>query len=278
MKNDIFPASKAPLLLAVALASCVKMSEPSQDGAPLSLRRLNFDITVTRDGATKGDMGNMVDAADLLAQMDTRRPFSLIAIEEESGDLLINNHPVHSQDGHYTYYMDKRLWDIPTPVLFSAYYPHVKDVSFEDSAHHAYSIPFQSTETEAGPLVSRTVETSIRQLNTLPLTFSHITNDIGFRVCDVTAERQMQGHIRLRKLIAHQVASAGIYLNDMVLDRGDWTYQGYYRDVTVFEGNAPVGVGPSNERFVGGDALVEKMADSHISNCVMIPHKYCISR
>jgi len=263
MKNNIFPASKAPLLLAVVLASCVKMSEPSQDGAPLSLRRLNFDITVTRDGATKGDMGNMVDAADLLAQMDTRRPFSLIAIEEESGDLLVNNHPVQSQDGRYTYYMDKGLWDIPTPVLFSAYYPHVKDVSFEDSAHHAYSIPFQSTETEAGPLVSRTVETSIRQLNTLPLTFSHITNDIGFRVCDVTAERQMQGHIRLRKLIAHQVASAGVYLNDMVLDRGDWTYQGYYRDVTVFEGNAPVGVGPSNERFVGGNALVEKMADSH---------------
>ena len=90
MKNDIFPASKAPLLLAVALASCVKMSEPSQDGAPLSLRRLNFDITVTRDGATKGDMGNMVDAADLLAQMDTRRPFSLIAIEEESGDLSVS--------------------------------------------------------------------------------------------------------------------------------------------------------------------------------------------
>ena len=190
MKNDLFYTSKAPLLLAVALASCVKMSEPSQDGAPLSLRRLNFDITVTREGVTKGDMGNMVDAADLLAQMDTRRPFSLIAIEKESGDLLVNNHPVQSQDGRYTYYMDKGLWDIPTPVLFSAYYPYVKDVSYEDSGHRAYSIPFQSTETEAGPLVSRTVETSIRQLNTLPLTFSHITNDIGFRVCDVTAERQ----------------------------------------------------------------------------------------
>ena len=244
MKNVLSPASFSPLLLAVAFASCVKLSEPSSDGASASLRRLDFDITVTREGITKGDMGDMVDAADLLARMDTRRPFSLIAVEEES---------VQSQDGRYTYYMDKGLWDIPTPVLFSAYYPYVKDISFEDSGHRAYSIPFQSTETEAGPLVSRTVETSIRQLNTLPLTFSHITNDIGFRVCDVTAERQMQGHIRLRKLVAHQVASAGVYLNDIVLDR----------EVTVFEGNAPVGVGSSNERFVGSDALVEKMADSH---------------
>ena len=84
MKNVLSPASFSPLLLAVAFASCVKLSEPSSDGASASLRRLDFDITVTREGITKGDMGDMVDAADLLARMDTRRPFSLIAVEEES--------------------------------------------------------------------------------------------------------------------------------------------------------------------------------------------------
>ena len=256
--RNFFTASS--FLLAALSCGCVKMSEAPAPASAGSLHKIVFDITVTREGATKGDL---VDAADLMATMDTRRPFSLIVVEEETGDLLLNNDPVHSQDGHYSYYLDKGLWDIPTPVLFSAYYPHVKNVTFEDATHHAYSIPFQSAETEAGPLVSQTVETSIRQLNTLPLTFSHITNDIGFRVCDVTADKQMQGHIRLRKLIAHQMASAGVYLNDIVLGRGDWTYQGYYREVTVFEGNAPVGVGPSNERFVGSDALVDDMARSH---------------
>lgn len=248
-------------LLAALTMGCVKMSGPEPTASFSASHKLDFDITVTREDLTKGDI---VDAEDLLiATMDTRRPFSLIAVEEDSGTLLLDNRPVHSENGRYTYYMDNGLLDIPTPVLFSAYYPYVKDVTYEDAAHQAYSIPFQSTETEAGPLVSKTVETSIRQLNTLPLTFTHITNDIGFRVCDVTAEKQMQGHIRLRKLIAHQVAGAGVYLNDIVLGRGDWNYQGYYREVTVFEGDAPVGIGPANERFVGKDALVERMKDSH---------------
>lgn len=257
-----------PLLIAF-VAGCVKIDGvdgadalSASSGSP-SQHKLNFDITVTReDLSTRETTKGLVDASDLLATMDTRRPFSLIAIEKDSGDLLLNNRPVFSRDGEYTYYMDGGLLEIPTPVLFSAYYPHVMDVTYEDAGHKAYSIPFQSTEVEAGPLVSKTVETSIRQLNTLPLTFGHITNDIGFRVCDVTAERQMQGHIRLRKLIAHQVASAGVYLNDIVLGRGNWNYQGYYREVTVFEGDAPVGIGSSNERFVGSDALVEKMSDS----------------
>lgn len=246
-------------ILVTAATSCVKMGVPSAEDPSASLHKLNFDITVTREGATKGEL---VDAADLLATMDTRKPFSLIAIEEASGELLLDNRPVYSQNGEYTYYMEKGLLEIPSPVLFSAYYPYVQDVTYEN-AHQAYSIPFQASETEAGPLVSKTVETSIRQLNTLPLSFGHITNDIGFRVCDVTALEQMQGHIRLRKLSAHQVASAGVYLNDISLNRGDWNYQGYYREVTVFEGNARVGVGPANEQFVGKEELTDKMSLSN---------------
>ena len=137
----------------------------------------------------------------------------------------------------------------------------MKDVTFEQG-NRAYSIPFQATDTEAGPLVSRTVERSITQLNTLPLEFGHITNDIGFKVCDVTPTKALQGLIHLRKLVAGNVASAGVYVNDITLGRGNWDFQGYYRNVTVFEGDEKVGVGSSEERFVGRDALVEHMAES----------------
>ena len=44
---------------------------------------------------------------------------------------------------------------------------------------------------------------------------------------------------------------------------GTWQRQGYYRKVVVFEGDAKVGVGSANEKFVGYDALVDRMMESH---------------
>lgn len=258
------------VLTALVFMGCQRLEQPD---AVLRTQQLFFNISVTRNGeaipsariaprvipSTKGDL---IDAKDLLATMDIRRPFSLIGVEEDSGSLLLNNVPVSTNDnGKYALNLDGDLLEIPSQILFSAYYPHVKDVTFEQG-NRAYSIPFQATDTEAGPLVSRTVERSITQLNTLPLEFGHITNDIGFKVCDVTPTKALQGHIHLRKLVAGNVASAGVYVNDITLGRGNWDFQGYYRNVTVFEGDEKVGVGSSEERFVGRDALVEHMAES----------------
>lgn len=260
-----------PLIFAAALlAGCQRLPSPD---AILKHARLFFDISVTRDGeaipegriaprvipSTKGEM---VDATDLLATMDIRKPFSLIGVEQQSGSILLNNVPVNSgTDGRYALDLEEGLLDIPSQILFSAYYPHVKDINYLQG-NQAYSIPFAAAETEAGPLVSKTVERSIAQLNTLPLEFGHITNDIGFKICDVTPAKELQGHIHLRKLTAHNVASAGVFVNDIAHSRGNWDFQGYYRTVTVFEGDARVGVGSSQELFVGHNALVEHMAES----------------
>lgn len=256
--------------LTVLLVACERLPHPD---AILRQARLFFDIAVTREGEaipseriaqrvapdTKGDL---VDATTLLATMDVRRPFSLIGVEEGSGSLLLNNVPVSSDaEGKYSLNLDDDLLEIPSNILFSAYYPHVKNVTYQQG-NQAYSIPFREAETEAGPLVSKTVERSIRELNSLPLEFGHITNDIGFKVCDVTPIKALQGHIHLRKLTAYNVASAGVFVNDIAHNRGNWDFQGYYRHVTVFEGDAPVGVGSSEELFVGSDALVEHMAQS----------------
>ena len=243
--------------LALALQGCLKVNNPSAPNAPQGAR-LDFDITVTRDGQplSKADV---VDAGDLTATMDYSRPFSLIAVEPESGSLLLNNVPVYSQNGNYATYLEGGILEIPTQILFSAYYPHVQDVGYQNG-NSVYTIPFDSADTEAGPLISKTVERNINQLNTLPLEFGHITNDIGFKICDATPVPELQGLIHLKKITAMNVASAGVYVNDLLNSRGNWNYQAYYRDVVVFEGDATVGVGSANELFVGQDSLVSHPA------------------
>ena len=54
-----------------------------------------------------------------------------------------------------------------------------------------------------------------------------------------------------------------MFVNDVTLSQGIWHRQGYYRKVVVFEGDAKVGVGSENEKFVGYDTLEDRMADSH---------------
>ena len=253
------------------LLSCSTLDSDSVEVSPKALK-LNFDISVLRDGVkisedngavTKSAGDSSASVSNMLATMDVSIPFALIGIETQSRTLLIDNILVSSgNSGKYETILDGGLLEIQDPLLFSAYYPRVSSISYENS-HQSYSIPYELSETEAGPLVSKTVERSFNLLNTLPLEFCHITNDIGFRICDVTSIPQLQGLIHLRKLVATHVASAGVYVNDILLNNGIWNYQGYYRDVTVFEGDALVGVGNEGKRYVGKDALVDSKEASH---------------
>ena len=247
------------------LAGCAFKEDIANEA---SQRSVSFDIKVTRDGkeipadnpeVTKSEL---VDAGEMLATMNTRLPFGLVGVEKGTGSLLIDNSAIYHNGKAYQTLFNSGLWEIPSTVLFSAYYPHVKSLCYGEQ-NTAYSIPFSVDETSAGPLVSKTVERAIGQLNILPLEFGHITNDIGFKICDVTPMPELQGLIHLRKLTAYNVASAGVYVNDLVLSKGSWDYQGYYRDVQVFDGDAVVGVGSENKKFVAQDALVDSIAKSH---------------
>lgn len=258
------------LAFGLSFLSCSTLDSDTVELAPRALK-LGFDISVLRDGVKLEDNNAVTRAAGnssasvstMLATMDVSRPFALIGLEPQSQSLVLDNILVSSDNsGKYEAFLEGGLLEIQDPLLFSAYYPRVNTISYENS-HQAYSIPYELTETEAGPLVSKTVERSFKLLNTLPLEFCHITNDIGFCICDVTSIPQLQGLIHLRKLVATHVASAGVYVNDILLSRGLWNYQGYYRDVTVFEGDAPVGVGNEGKLYVGKDDLVAAKDASH---------------
>ena len=260
------------LLIIPALAllffavGCTMMDE---DNAPVrednSARKVNFDMTVTRDGQSiprERITRSTVNTEDKLATMDPDKPFGIIGIDAESGALLVDNQKVYSSGGNYSTWFEGDLWKARSMVTFSAYYPHVSSVVYE-SGNEAYTIPFSVQETEAGPLVSKTMQQAVDQLNMISLEFQHITNDIGFKVCDVTPDAALQGLIHLRKLTAVNVASAGTFVNDLGVQRGFWHRVGYYRDVVVFEGDALVGVGSENEKFVGYSTLEDRLSDSH---------------
>ena len=255
------------ILLATPLAvsSCLSVDRDGEK-APAE-KRLGFDIRVMRDGVpVAGERiatrSGMVDAEEFIATMDKSRPFGLVGVEKGTGTVLLDNAAVRHTNGGYSMNYNPEEWSIPSPVVFSAYYPHIEGVAYGEG-NTTYSLTFGVNETDAGPLVSKTVERYISQINMLPLEFRHITNDIGYKICDVTPVKELQGLIHLRSLKAYNVASAGVYVNDLMKGVGHWSFSGYYRTVTVFNGDALLGVGSDNERFVGSTALVERMVDSH---------------
>ena len=255
-------------LVALALSSCtLDLDTPDSDNGT-GKRKISFPVKVTRDGQTIPEgaitktKGDIYESEDRIATMDKSRSFGLVGVDFETGTLVLDNEAVGTVSGQYQGFFDKGLWDIPTVVSFSAYYPHVANLIYGDE-YATYSIPFSNADTEAGPLVSKTVQSALDQLNMVPLEFQHITNDIGFKICDVTVDPALQGLIHLRKVVATKIASAGIFVNDIQAGDGFWHRRGYYRDELVFEGDAKVGVGMENELFIGKSSLVPRMADSY---------------
>lgn len=272
MSNTYYNIIKSFAIIAVALGalSCAKIEDvPEPKNSDKYRSKVDFDVLVTRDGEMipKHRAGIMsrsagFESSDKMATMNKDLAFGLVGIDYAKGDLLVDNAKVSNTGNGYSGWFENYLWDDANSVSFSAYYPYVNSLEYGEDFLN-YSIPYSIKETEAGPLVSKTVEKAVSQLNMIPLVFQHITNDIGFKICDVTPDPQLQGHIRLRKVTATNVAQAGIYINDVQGNTGSWHRQGFYRSIVVFEGDAPVGVGSKEERFVGFDQLVDRMADSH---------------
>ena len=251
-----------------SMISCAKIDDVPSLRNDNNKQKVDFDIMVTRDGQVVSNSRtgmmtkSMVESSDNIATMDSDIPFGLVGIDFEKGALVLDNAAVNSDAGSYSALFDSYLWSASNKVSFSAYYPHVESLMYSDNLE-SYAIPYSVTETEAGPLVSKTVEKAVNQLNMIPLVFQHITNDIGYKVCDITPDKDLQGLIHLRKMTAYNVAQAGVFINDVLSDGGTWHKQGYYRKVVVFEGDALVGVGSDNEKFVGFSTLEDHMVDSH---------------
>ena len=259
---------KAITLFAFAAAaiSCSKDMESLDTLHAGGKKQITFPVEVTRDGQKIPDgaitKGHGAEGSDGIGTMDKSRAFGLVGVDLERGALLLDNADVSFSGGQYRGLFENGIWNSPYTIFFSAYYPYVSNLVYGDD-FHTYSIPFNDADTEAGPLISKTVQAAVDQLNMMPLEFQHITNDIGFKICDVTTDENLQGLIHLRKVTATNVASAGVFVNDIHAGSGFWQCRGYYRNVVVFEGDAVIGVGMENEMFIGNDALVPRMADSH---------------
>ena len=247
------------LALGLVLTSCVKAFD---DVVKPESKKTDFAVFVSRGGTqdaqTKGDY----ESSDKAGTLDSSIPFGLVGVDLDAGSLLVDNLDVlgSAADGYSTF-LDNSLWEHPAPVSFSAYYPFMEDIQYAEG-YRTFTLPYSAQETEAGPLVSKTVQRAVDQMNLIPLAFRHITNDIGFKICDATEDPLLQGLIHLRKVTATRVAKAGVFENDIALSQGTWYRQGYYTDVVVFEGDAKLGVGPAGERYLGKDALVSSKAES----------------
>ena len=249
----------AVLAITLVFASCVKVYD---DDIQPSSRKVNFAVSVSRGGGQSAQTKGAYEVSDKAYTIDPSIPFGLVGVDLNSGSLLVdNNNVLGSGTDGYSTFLDNCLWEHAAPISFSAYYPYTRDIQYADG-YRSFTIPYSAQQTEAGPLVSKTVQRAVDQMNLIPLAFQHITNDIGFKICDATEDPSLQGLIHLRKVTATQVAKAGVFENDIALSRGIWYRQGYYSDVVVFEGDAKVGVGPEGERYVGKDALVSNKAES----------------
>ena len=249
------------------MSSCLQKDDYG-DFVDTQQQKVNFDVLVTRDGKLVSRSGSgvtrsdVVTSADNLATMNDESPFGLVATDAESGNLLVDNKMVYGNGSNYSAYFDHDMWGNARRINFSAYYPYVGSLAY-GTQDQSYSIPYSVKETEAGPLVSKTAQKAVELLSMIPLEFQHITNDIGFKICDVTPMEELQGLIHLRRLTVANVASAGTFVQDIAGSKGVWKRQGYYRKVVVFDGDAKVGVGSENEKFVGSSTLEDSMAASH---------------
>lgn len=254
MKRTITPATFLAIVVLTIISCTVDDSMNSFDGFE-DKKDVNFDVVISNDGriGTRGEAG-YVDG-DQEAKLDPSRPFGLMGIDAKSNAILINNERVFERSGIRSATFNSRNWYSTETILLSAYYPYVDETEFL-SGNRTYIIPYNREDTQAGPLVSRPVERSTSYLDVIPLVFRHITNDIGFRICDITYDPALQGYIRIRKVSAHNVATEGYYIDSIGNNGGKWVQKVICDEIEVFRGNARVGVGTENELFVGYDNLV----------------------
>ena len=254
------------LLFTAILTSCMSDNETGPVFEDKS-GSLNFSYVITQDGEVKTRSeieggGNYATSSKSEAKLDPSKPFGIVGVDANNYTLLIDNLPVHERGGSRSLDFNSMAWSLDTRILLSAYYPHVDEVQMIDQ-NRSYVIPYKNEDTEAGPLVSQTINRRISYMDVVPLVFRHITNDIGFAVSDITENDSLKGHIRIRKLIAHGIATEGIFVDTIGTGNGVWKHQSMHKDIVVYEGDCQVGVGTENEMYVGKDVLVSNFGQSN---------------
>lgn len=267
------------ILVFVALAAMVMGSSCSGEDRfntkymPLETHTI-FNITVVKNTKTKSESNSQkitracavdtkacnddtktsYDAEKKDATIDANTAFGLVGRDVESKDVLIDAQPVNEVNG-------VRSANLVTSVTscgsmkVSAYYPFVNSVSYREDG--SYAVTFAPNDIKKGALTSGTVEMRCDQgFETVNLKFHHITNSIGFKVCDITDDEQLRGLMRIRKVVLHGMPTEGMF----VCDGNDsyWVPNAKRQDIVFFEGDDYLEFGEERARFLGADAVSDR--------------------
>jgi len=232
-----------------------------------------FNITVTRNTKTKShvtstksnvagfdsDTKTISDySVDVThANMDSKIAFGLVGIDNEKKDFIVDNNPVYETGGVRSANLITSSLSSGS-VKVSAYYPHVSSVSYHKDG--SYAISFTPNDIKKGPLASNAVDMRCDQdFETVNLQFHHISNSVGFRVCDITDDEQLKGLMHVRKVVLHGMPAEGLFVVDGEDSR--WVPNAKHQDIVFYEGNDPVKCGVENADFMAAGKLSTERED-----------------
>lgn len=285
------------LVALAALAMCSSCTEEDRFNTkymPLETHTI-FNISVVKNTRTKSavetsavatracavdtkayidDSKTSYDAESNRAFIDANTAFGVVGLDVESKDVLIDAQPVKEVNG-------VRSANLVTSVnscgsmSVSAFYPFVNSVSYREDG--SYSVTFAPNDIKKGALTSGTVGMRCDQgFETVNLKFHHITNSIGFKVCDITGDEQLRGLMHIRKVVLHGMPTEGMF----VCDGSDsyWVPNAKRQDIVFFEGDGCLEYGEERARFVGANAITDIKEDCNRSYVVpeLLTEKVCV--
>jgi hypothetical protein len=185
------------------------------------------------------------------AYLDAFTAFGLIGVDNEGNEMLVENAPVFETNG-------VRTANLVTSSLssgsmrVSAYYPHVSSVSYRKDG--SYAISFTPNDIKKGPLASNAVNMRCDQLHeTVNLQFHHISNSIGFEVCDISDDEQLKGLMHVRQVILHGMPTEGLFVVNS--EGSHWVPNAKRQNIVIYEGNDLVKCGLEQSRFLSEKGL-----------------------
>ena len=230
-----------------------------------------FNISIARNTRTKSSTKTMVTKSEdtktitdyntvkLNAYLDSKIAFGLVGVDNESLDVLVDNEPIYEKEG-------VRTADLITSTTssgsmkVSAFYPYVSSVSYHKDG--SYAISFTPNDIKKGPLASNAVDMRCDQeFETVYLQFHHISNSIGFKVCDITEDDQLKGLMHVRKVVLHGMPTEGLFVVDG--DDSHWVPNAKRQNIVVYEGDDLVECGVDKARFMTVSSLSDNNEDCH---------------
>lgn len=221
--------------------------------------------TITKSDA---DSKTSYDAVKLNASIAADVAFGIVGIDCDSKAVKVDNQPVYEEENGVRTTNIVTEAGPDTVMNLSAYYPFVNDVSYHKDG--SYAISYTPDDIVRGPLASNAVLMRCDQsFETVSLRFHHISNSVGFKVCDITEDEQLKGLMHVRKVVLHGMPDEGMYVVDG--DSSHWVPNAKHKDILIFEGNEKVYLGEENALFIAKDKLTDIHDDCHRS--FVIPEK-----